>query len=73
MITIICSECGKLTKKTHPNKKFCSKRCKDVYHNWNNPRGKYAYLNKNNPDYLPGQRYADNLHPFEEDAVHGEW
>lgn len=28
----------------HPNKKFCGTKCKDRYHNDNNPRGKFAHL-----------------------------
>jgi len=32
--------CGKKT--TRP--RFCSNRCKDKYHNWTNPRGKFAHL-----------------------------
>lgn len=28
----------------HPSKKFCGPRCKDRFHNENNPRGIYAHL-----------------------------
>lgn len=35
-----CLQCGR----KHNRKKFCSNRCKDRYHNENNPRGKFAHL-----------------------------
>lgn len=34
--------------KQHDRKKFCSNKCKDRYHNLNNPRGKFAHLKDKN-------------------------
>jgi hypothetical protein len=44
-------------------RKFCRTTCKDRWHNENNPRGKYAYLNPGNPDYDDpgGSDYCDIL------------
>jgi len=37
-----CDQCGSNLK---PNRRrFCSNKCKDRYHNLNNPRGKFAHL-----------------------------
>lgn len=42
--------CGTNINLMHPNAKFVNQRHKDKYHNWNNPRGKFAHL----ADYDPG-------------------
>ncbi len=38
-----CPTCGSAVI-GHPNKKFCCQRCKDKFHNWENPRGKFSHL-----------------------------
>lgn len=38
-----CPNCGNIVR-GHPNKKFCGQRCKDRFHNENNPRGYFAHL-----------------------------
>jgi len=44
-----CLQCG---KKLGPRKKkFCRNKCKDRWHNINNPRGYYAHLNPDDPDF----------------------
>jgi len=40
--------------------RFCSNQCKDEYHNWNNPRGKFAHL-KHKDD--------EDEHPFSSEAL----
>jgi hypothetical protein len=40
-----CDNCGQTMKMSHPSKRFCRPKCKDIYHNRNNPRGKFAHLN----------------------------
>lgn len=37
--TIACAGCAKLVVKATYHNKFCSTKCKDVYHNLTNPRG----------------------------------
>lgn len=37
-----CPNCGRKVV-GHKNKKFCGQRCKDHYHNRNNPRGYGSY------------------------------
>jgi hypothetical protein len=61
--------------------KFCSNKCKDRYHNWNNPRGKFAHLHPSNQVYktkgqLQDEEYEDNekyydamTHPFSTEAL----
>lgn len=65
-----CKNCGKGFK-GHPNKKFCRPRCKDQFHNWNNPRGKFAHLNPTSPHYEELD-LLDTDHPFSGEAL-GQW
>lgn len=45
-----CDWCnGKLPK---GRRRFCKDRCKDSFHNHHNPRGKFAHLNTNSPNYV---------------------
>jgi len=39
-----CKGCTADITHKHSNAKFCTKKCKDLFHNWNNPRGKFAHL-----------------------------
>lgn len=57
-----CPNCSRQIQ-GHPNKKFCGQRCKDRYHNVTNPRGRFAHLNCNHPDYDP----LSDIHPFDSD------
>ena len=34
-----CQNCDKSIDHKHPNAKFCRTKCKDKFHNRNNPRG----------------------------------
>ena len=43
-----CDECKRVL--TGSRKRFCSNRCKDIWHNWNNPRGKFAHLTRLTPE-----------------------
>jgi len=43
--------------------KFCCNKHKDQWHNWNNPRGKFAHLK----DLKDDLEYAD--HPFSSEAL----
>ena len=60
--------CGKSIDHKHPNAKFYNQKHKDKFHNWNNPRGKFAHLDKTNSedilyeeDYDPSDsEYWDN-------------
>jgi hypothetical protein len=36
--------CGASIEHKHPNARFLNKKHKDKFHNWNNPRGKFAHL-----------------------------
>ncbi len=54
-----CEWCGK----EHKRKRFCSNKCKDKFHNYYNPRGKFAHLKDINDD----MEFAD--HPFSDDAI----
>jgi len=56
--------CGKSISHKHPNAKFFNQKHKDTFHNWNNPRGKFAHLNPNNENYDP----CDD-HPFSSEAL----
>lgn len=40
-----CKGCGADISKKHKNAKFCTQKCKDTFHNWTNPRGKFKHLN----------------------------
>ena len=53
-------KCPNCNKKVigHKNKKFCNSKCKDKFHNRNNPRGFYK---STNPD--------DNEHPHSDVAL----
>jgi hypothetical protein len=46
-----CPNCGKKVV-GHPNKRFCRSKCKDRFHNTNNPRGYFAHLNPSHPEYV---------------------
>jgi len=54
-----CPHCGNRVN-GHPNKKFCSQKCKDRFYNKMNPRG---YGARSDWD-----RYADTVHPFSSEA-----
>ena len=50
--------------------KFCSNRCKDQYHNWHNPRGKFAHLrNSYHKEELDMDDIHDEEHPFSGEAL----
>ena len=58
--------------------KFCSNKCKDRYHNINNPRGKFAHLKRDRQfskdplfmdPYDAIDEYHDSLHPFSGEAL----
>ena len=36
--------CGSSIAHKHPNARFINQKHKDEYHNWTNPRGKFAHL-----------------------------
>ena len=70
-----CLQCGK----SHNRKKFCSNRCKDLYHNIHNPRGKFAHLKgvamtkrTNDTDYVEVS-IVHYMHPMEDQNFSGEW
>ena len=46
--------CGQSIDHKHPNAKFLNQRHKDSFHNWNNPRGKFAHLVDYDGDEDPG-------------------
>lgn len=47
--------CGHSIAHKHPNARFLNQKHKDNYHNWNNPRGKFAHLAEyDGGDYDPG-------------------
>lgn len=50
-----CPTCGKSIEHKHLNARFCCTKCKDRYHNTNNPRGYYSPDNKD---------IEDDDHPF---------
>ena len=50
-------------------KKFCSNKHKDRYHNVNNPRGYYAYVNPSSEEYDPDRCYAEEVHPFSSEGL----
>jgi len=51
-----CKQCNKSIEHKHKNAKFCKQKCKDKYHNVNNPRGYFAHL--------AGE--SNNLHDYED-------
>ncbi len=59
--------CGHSIDHKHPNAKFLSQKHKDKYHNWNNPRGKFAHLKDSyeRDDWNPD----DEIHPFSSEAL----
>jgi len=59
-----CLECGK----EHKRKKFCSNKCKDKFHNRTNPRGYFAHLNINGPDYDLVEAINMEIHPLDPEA-----
>lgn len=38
--------CGKNINHKHPNAKFLNQKHKDMFHNWNNPRGKFKHFDE---------------------------
>jgi hypothetical protein len=59
--------CGNSIEHKHPNAKFINKKHKDRYHNLNNPRGRYEYLNN---DGLERIFYdVQKCHPFSSEAL----
>jgi hypothetical protein len=66
-----CKGCGCDISRKHPNARFHSKACKDDYWNRVNPRGMYAHLNPDHPQYDPVAAYLDTVHPFSEEAIQG--
>lgn len=61
-----CKYCGSKMIKAHPNKKFCSQKHKDRYHNERNPRGIFSHLH---PDNI---NLEDEEHPFSSEG-HGQY
>lgn len=55
--------CGKSIAKKHPNALFLNQKHKDSYWNRVNPRGKFAHLNWESPDFDPEW----DRHPFDLD------
>lgn len=68
-VTKKCKGCGR-SFKGHPNKKFHSKKCKDTYWNWKNPRGKFARLS--DPAYVR-QMEIDELERIGTEAMEEGW
>lgn len=50
----------------HKRKRFCSNKCKDRYHNVNNPRGIYSHLKNISKKYYDPD---DDCHPFSSEAL----
>ena len=59
--------CGASIEHKHPNAKFLSLKHKDKYHNWTNPRGKFAHLNMDN--MTDEEYYHATIHPFSSEAL----
>lgn len=59
--TLICDFCENETKRKHPSQRFCKTKCKDRYHNRQNPRGYYAHLNYETRD--TDRDIEDDEHP----------
>lgn len=57
-----CKGCG-VPLSGHPNKRFCTQRCKDRYHNTTNPRGIGARHERGS--YA---EYAETIHPFSSES-----
>ena len=55
--------CGKSIEHKHPNAKFYNQRHKDRYWNWENPRGKFAYLK--NIDEIDMDEIENEMHPLD--------
>lgn len=53
--------CGHSIDHKHINAKFLNQKHKDKYHNINNPRGQFAFLNPMRGEYDPEY----NRHPFD--------
>lgn len=62
-----CAKCGNPMMMGHPSKRFCGKKCKDTYHNWNNPRGKFAHL------HPESEESKKRDHEFAMDAMEAGW
>jgi hypothetical protein len=50
-------------------RKFCCNKHKDRYHNIHNPRGHFAYLNPDKPEYDLQRIVEDSEHPYSPDAL----
>ena len=58
--------CGKKMPNAHPNKKFCCSKHRYKFHNWTNPRGKFAHLHPNNRNYVDDLFDIENtMHPHD--------
>ncbi len=55
-----CEQCSK----EHQRKRFCSNKCKDRWHNTNNPRGMGA---------MPRQYHDEQDHEAGMDAIEDGW
>lgn len=53
--------CGASITHKHPNARFLNQRHKDHHHNITNPRGRFAHLNPDRPEYDP----LYDQHPFD--------
>lgn len=60
-----CQQCGK----EHSRKRFCSNRCKDLWHNTHNPRG-YGVMRDHNGERMTS---ADEAHYAGMDAIEDGW
>ena len=60
-----CENCGA----THSRKRFCRNKCKDIWHNKNNPRGMYAQRDRNGEDVT----MEDEMHTAGMAAVEDGW
>ena len=66
-----CPECNAGFKKKTYNHRFCSSRCKDKFHNWVNPRGKFAHLKDAEVDYRTIDDYGDQGWDAHKDSADG--
>lgn len=68
-----CKWCGR-NFTGHPNKKFHSKKCKDTYWNWANPRGKFRHLGdpefqRQQQEYYNEKEVEELIHPFSSEGL----
>ena len=66
-MSVECKQCGK----PHNRKKFCSNKCKDKFHNLNNPRGKFSHLAQTSAQDSIDD-YHESIHPFSSEGL-GQW